>query len=204
MAKTLHAIKTAVKNKQGAVFFLMAFLLFIIFLFMMVVLEVLKVHTVVFEAETRLRRLVNNCVEENIDDTYRADGYNIMIGDGSTAIADFKNNFDFYTGTDSSRSNDYINPGGVVINGTCFSDDGEFLYLISIETLRAYSGSLTGSLDPNAWMECTGTIYIANSVPGLMDKFVFEIPFSIKSTNFRVDDGMAYSGIGGLLDNLPW
>lgn len=177
MKNKLLSIKNLLKNKQGAVFILMAFVALTLFVFIFAAFETIKVFSVYFTVETNLQRLANNAVERNIDDAYRADGYNYLITD--SAIQDFYDDFHWYT-TTKAELNDFKDPEGIIY-GCKFGENDEFLYMIDIESVTA--DRITATLT------CKGTLYIANSVPGMLDKFVFNLDIDLKSTNFRVDDG---------------
>lgn len=174
----------AAKNKNGAVFFMMVFVFLVVFFFLIAGIEITKLYSVSFTVETNLRRLVNNAVENNIDDAWRADGYNYLNVD--EAKAEFVDLFHSYTIT-TGGTNAYLNPEGI-INGNRFSDTGEFLFVINITSLEADRETAT--------MACAGTLYLANSIPGLVGNMMFEIPITIRSTNFRTDSGI--NGGGGL------
>lgn len=204
----MKKVQKALKDKKGAAFILMAFIAFVVFIFLLVAIETIKVFSIKFEVETHMRRLANNVVETNIDDVYRSDGFNVLTTnggltpDGTATMQDFLNNYAFYTMTDldSERQQNFIDPSKLssqsVIRSSKFdADSGAFLYMIDVNTAYVFPGDLTTGQEP--YLECSGHIYIANSIPGLLDKFVFDIPFAIKSTNFRVDDHLGGSGVTG-------
>lgn len=176
MAKKLIQLKTALKDKRGATFLLMFFVAFTILIFCLTAFEILKVFNIYFTVETNLNRLANNAVERNIDDEYRSDGYNYL--NTYEATQDFLNDFYWYTST-VQDTNDYVSGYGSNIYGCKFGPDGEFLYMIKITGISADRYAAT--------MNCTGHLYIANSIPGLLDKFVFDLKLDITSTNFRID-----------------
>lgn len=202
MNKSFQAI---LKNKSGAAFFMMAFIAIVVFIFLIVAIETIKVFSIKFDVETHLRRLANNVVETHINDTYRSDGLNVLatVGtdgpDGEDTMRAFLDNYAFYTMTtlDSVRPQQFIDqaklPAQSYIRSSKFdSDSNTFLYMIDVNYLYVFPGDLQTGQEP--YLECGGSIYIANSIPGLMNNFVFDIPFSIKSTNFRVDNSWGNTG----------
>lgn len=177
MKEKRRQLKAAISDKKGAVFMMMAFIALTLIIFVFAAFETIKVFSVYFTVETNLCRLANNAVERNIDDTYRADGYNYLTV--NDAMEDFVNDFHWYTSTEETP-NDYVTADGGLVYGCKFSDTDEFLYMIHITSLTADRETAT--------LKCKGRLYIANSLPGLLDKFVFDLALDIQSTNFRTDE----------------
>lgn len=68
-------MKSLLKNKKGAIYIMMFFILLMIVLFFIVCIEITKYFMVVYNVETNLQRVANNAIEFNMDDAWRRDGY---------------------------------------------------------------------------------------------------------------------------------
>ena len=186
MIKTLRSFR---KDKRGAVFFMMAFCTIVIFFFFMFTLETIKLFSTTYEVETYIRRLANNVVEDNIDFEWRRDGFNYL--NTGSARTDFINEFNNYTSTQMSYRQ--YSPTGVVYGSKFGGSDGQLLYTIDIQSVQTFRGdgseSYSGRTVTAPMIIVQGDLMIANSIPGYLgNRWMFHIPISLCSTNFRVDD----------------
>ena len=180
----------------------MLILLAVVFLFVLIfliaIIEMIKIYTIYNNVDVQLSRLANNAVEQNISDYYRKDGYNVLanvyeLGDDTTelsgdgAIAYFEDSFNAYTHSSATPCEWTTWEPGQHGSGYWYGgDDGQFLYGIEIESISAFPGVLEKNSDNGPQMQVSGTIYIANSIPGLLKTFVFQIPITVGGENQRI------------------
>lgn len=182
------------KKRKGATFTMMAFCLLVIFIIFLLTLETIKVFSIRYEVETNLSRLINNVVEDNIDFGYRQDGIN-LIKSTYQAERDFINNFSSSMHITPGSSGSYRLPlSGRVYGCKYAGSNGQFLYAVTISSFnwrqQRVHGGIPGGYYENPTMKVYGTLYIANSAPGLVDTFVFQLPIELSSTNFRTEGWM--------------
>ena len=182
------------KKRNGATFTMMAFCLLVIFIIFLLTLETIKVFSIRYEVETNLSRLINNVVEDNIDFGYRQDGIN-LIKSTYQVERDFIDSFNSSMHTTSGSSGAFHVPLGGRVYGCKYSgSNGQFLYAVTISSFswqqqREHAG-IPGGYYENPTMKVYGSLYIANSAPGLVDTFVFQLPIELSSTNFRTEGWM--------------
>lgn len=198
MKQILSQIQHSIKNKKGAVLILFAFVFVFILIFLIAIIEMIKIYTIYNNIDVQLSRLANNAVEENVSDYYRKDGYNVLtnvyeLGNESTAlsgdgvIAYFKDSFNTYTHSSNTPCEwTEWNPGAYGSGYWYGGSDGQFLYALEVESISVYPGVLEKNPDKEPSIEVSGTIYIANSIPGLLKTFVFQIPITVGGENQRI------------------
>lgn len=92
----------------------------VIFLFGLFFLELQQFYDYQYAIEVRAQRAVNSTVEYAMDDTWRADGYNLL--DCNTATARYKGYLDADLNVDS--------------RGRCYDSNGRLLYQVSYGPLE--------------------------------------------------------------------
>ena len=138
----------------------------VILLFGLFFLELQEMFDVQYAIGVRAQRSVNSIVETCIDDTWRADGYNIMD-------VDLK--------VDSS--------------GNCYSDSGKLIYHVSYGTPEFFRGRVSDNEQKNqgdfAYMQVTVNVQMKAGLCKYFGINGYEWSNTYKSDNFRTDNERA-------------
>ena len=108
------------KRRTGSAILVSIGVAAVILLFGLFFLELQQFYDYQYAIEVRAQRAINSTVEYAMDDTWRADGYNLL--DCNTASARYKGYLDADLNVDAS--------------GRCFDSNGKMLYKVSYGPLE--------------------------------------------------------------------